>query len=56
MRDAARARDALGDKGAGVEYVAGDVRDRKSIDAALAGVTAIVSTIGATRNDPANTP
>jgi uncharacterized protein YbjT (DUF2867 family) len=53
VRDFKKAQELLGDK---VEYAEGDVRDRKSIDAALKGVDAIVSTIGAAMKDPANSP
>jgi uncharacterized protein YbjT (DUF2867 family) len=53
VRDVPRAREILGD---GVNYATGDVRDRKSVDAAMKGMKAVVSAIGATRNDPANVP
>ena len=41
---------------ADIEFVEGDVRNRESIDAALDGVTAVISTIGASRGDPSNGP
>lgn len=41
---------------ANIEFAVGDVRNRESIDAALDGVTAVVSTIGAGRGDPSNGP
>jgi len=44
VRDADKARASLGDH---VEYVVGDVRERATIDAALDGVSALISTIGA---------
>ena len=53
VRDEAEARETLGDE---IEFAVGDVRDRASIDAALDGVSAIVSAIGAGRGDPANGP
>ena len=53
VRDADRARPVLGDR---VDYAAGDVRQRATIDAALKGVRYVISTVGATRKDPANTP
>ena len=53
VRDADRARPVLGDT---VDYAIGDVRQRSSIDAALPGVRYVISAIGATRKDPANTP
>ena len=49
--DAARAK-----LGADIDYAEGDVRQRETIDAALDGVTAIISTIDASRNDPSNGP
>jgi uncharacterized protein YbjT (DUF2867 family) len=53
VRDVGRAKEVLGDQ---IEFAVGDVRDRKSIDAALKDARYIVSAIGATRNDPANAP
>ncbi len=53
VRQADRARPVLGDT---VDYAVGDVRQRATIDAALQGVRYVISTIGATRKDPANTP
>ena len=53
VRDPAAARGILGDK---VEYATGDVRQRPTLDAALNGVRYAISTIGATRGDPANSP
>ena len=53
VRDADRARPVLGDL---VDYVIGDVRQRATIDAAMPGVRYVVSTVGATRKDPANAP
>jgi len=53
VRDADKARASLGDH---VEYVVGDVRERATIDAALDGVSALISTIGAGRGDPSNGP
>jgi uncharacterized protein YbjT (DUF2867 family) len=53
VRDVAEAREKLG---ADIDYAAGDVRQRETIDAALDGVTAIISAIGAGRDDPANGP
>jgi len=49
--DAARAK-----LGADIDYAEGDVRERATIDAALDGVTAIISSIGAGRDDPSNGP
>ena len=42
--------------GTEIEFAEGDVRDRESIDAALDGVSAVVSSIGAGRGDPSNGP
>jgi uncharacterized protein YbjT (DUF2867 family) len=53
VRDTEKARTELGDD---IEYTEGDVRDRASIAAALDGITAIISAIGAGRGDPANGP
>lgn len=53
VRDIDRAREKLG---ADVEYALGDVRDRATIDAALDGVGALISAIGAGRGDPSNGP
>jgi uncharacterized protein YbjT (DUF2867 family) len=53
VRDIDEARKKLeGD----IEFAAGDVRERATIDAALDGVSAIISAIGAGRGDPANGP
>ena len=41
---------------ADIEFAEGDVRDRESIDAALDGVSAVVSAIGSGRGDPGNGP
>jgi len=53
VRDADDAREKLG---ADIDYAVGDVRQRETIDAALDGVTAIISAIGAGREDPSNGP
>jgi uncharacterized protein YbjT (DUF2867 family) len=53
VRDADRARPVLGDR---VDYAVGDVRQRATIDAAMPGVRYVISTVGATRRDPANAP
>lgn len=53
VRDRGKARMTLGDD---IEFAEGDVRERATIDAALAGVSAIISAIGAGRGDPANGP
>ena len=53
VRDAESAREKLGDE---IEYAVGDVRQRETIDAALRGATAVVSAIGAGREDPSNGP
>lgn len=42
--------------GTEIEFAVGDVRNRDSIDAALDGVSAVVSSIGAGRGDPSNGP
>ena len=49
VRDAESAREKLGDE---IEYAVGDVRQRETIDAALYGATAVISAIGAGREDP----
>jgi uncharacterized protein YbjT (DUF2867 family) len=41
---------------ADIEFAVGDVRNRESIEAALDGVTAVVSTISAAPDDPSNGP
>jgi uncharacterized protein YbjT (DUF2867 family) len=53
VRDIDEAREKLGDE---IEYAAGDVRERETIDAALGGAVAIISAIGAGRGEPGNTP
>ncbi|MDP6673683.1 MAG: SDR family oxidoreductase [Gammaproteobacteria bacterium] len=53
VRDADKAHASLGDD---IEYAVGDVRERASIDAALDGVDALISAIGAGRGDPGNGP
>lgn len=53
VRNADSARQVLGD---GIEYATGDVRQRPTLDAAMAGVRFVIVTIGATRKDPANGP
>ncbi|MBN8280982.1 MAG: SDR family oxidoreductase [Gammaproteobacteria bacterium] len=53
VRDPAAARPVLGDQ---IAYATGDVRERATLDAALKGVRYLVTTIGATRTDPANGP
>ena len=53
VRDAGLAREKLGSD---IEYAEGDVRQRETIDAALDGVAAIISAIGASRDDPSNGP
>lgn len=53
VRDADKARETLGED---VEYAIGDVRERATIDAALDGVSALISAIGAGRGDPTNGP
>ena len=53
VRDSDRARPVLGDL---VDYAVGDVRQRATLDAALKGVRFVISTVGATRKDPANAP
>ena len=53
VRDEAEARASLGDE---VEYAVGDVRERATIDAALNGIDALISAIGAGRGDSGNGP
>ena len=53
VRDPGAARPLLGDQ---VDYAQGDVRQKATLDAALEGVRYLVTTIGATRKDPANGP
>jgi len=53
VRNADDAREKLG---AEIDYAVGDVRQRETIDAALDGTTAIISAIGAGRDDPSNGP
>ena len=53
VRDAGLAREKLGSD---IEYAEGDVRQRETIDAALDDVAAIISAIGASRDDPSNGP
>jgi uncharacterized protein YbjT (DUF2867 family) len=53
VRDADQAREKLGTD---IDFAVGDVRQRDTIDAALGGVTAIISVIGAGREDPSNGP
>jgi len=53
VRDVDEAREKLGTD---VDYAVGDVRQRETIDAALDGATAIISAIGAGREDPSNGP
>lgn len=53
VRDADTARTKLGED---IDYAVGDVRRRETIDAALDGVSAIISSIGASRDDPSNGP
>jgi uncharacterized protein YbjT (DUF2867 family) len=53
VRDVDEAREKLG---ADIDYAVGDVRQRETIDAALDGATAIISAIGAGREDPSNGP
>ena len=53
VRDIASAREKIDSD---IEFVVGDVRDRASIDAALDGVSAMISAIGAGRSDPSNGP
>jgi uncharacterized protein YbjT (DUF2867 family) len=53
VRDIEAAREKLGDE---IEYAKGDVREPASIDAALDGVFAIVSSIGAGRGESGNGP
>lgn len=53
VRNADEAREKFEEN---VEFAVGDVRQRKSIDPALNGVTAIICAIGAGRGDPSNSP
>ena len=53
VRDIDKAREKLGDD---VELAQGDVREPDSIAAALDGVDALISAIGAGRGDPSNGP
>lgn len=53
VRDTAKARVVLGD---GVEFARGDVREIDTVRAALRGATYVISSIGASRSDPANNP
>lgn len=53
VRNIDSAREKLGDE---IEFAEGDVRNRATIDAAMNGVSAIVSAIGAGRGDPSNSP
>lgn len=53
VRDIDEAREKLGTE---IDFAEGDVRDRASVDAALDGVMAIISAIGAGRGDPSNVP
>jgi NAD(P)-dependent dehydrogenase (short-subunit alcohol dehydrogenase family) len=53
VRNIDSAREKLG---AQVEFAEGDVRDRESIDAAMHGVSAVISAIGAGRGAPENGP
>ena len=53
VRDIETAREKFS---ADIDFAEGDVRNRESIDAALDGVTAVISTIGAGRGDPSNGP
>jgi len=53
VRDPASARAILGDT---VEYASGDVRQPATLGPALQGVRYAISSIGATRKDPANSP
>jgi uncharacterized protein YbjT (DUF2867 family) len=53
VRNADKARTTLGED---IEYAVGDVRERTTIDAALEGVGALISAIGAGRGDPDNGP
>lgn len=53
VRDLDSAREKLSSD---IEFAKGDVRERETIDAALDGVSIIISTIGASRGDPSNGP
>ena len=53
VREIDMARASLGDD---IEYAVGDVRERATIDAALDGVGALISAIGAGRGNPDNGP
>lgn len=53
VRDIDSAREKLS---ADIEFAEGDVRDRASIDTAIRGVSAVISSIGAGRGDPSNGP
>ena len=53
VRNVDTAREKLG---ADIDFAEGDVRQRETIDAALDGVSAIISSIGAGRGDPSNGP
>lgn len=53
VRNLDTAREKLGGD---IDLAEGDVRNRESIDAALDGVSAVISTIGAGRGDPSNGP
>jgi uncharacterized protein YbjT (DUF2867 family) len=53
VRDMERGREKLGEN---IQYAEGDVRDIESIKAAMSGVSALISAIGAGRSDPSNGP
>ncbi|MFW2403541.1 MAG: SDR family oxidoreductase [Gammaproteobacteria bacterium] len=53
VRDIEKAREKLGDE---IEFAQGDVRQLATIEAALTGVDALISAIGAGRGDPSNGP
>jgi uncharacterized protein YbjT (DUF2867 family) len=53
VRNIESAREKLGDD---VQFAEGDVRDRDAIDAAMDGVSIVISAIGAGRGDPSNGP
>jgi uncharacterized protein YbjT (DUF2867 family) len=53
VRDIDSAKEKLGIQ---IEFAVGDVRDRESIDAAMHGVSAVISAIGAGRGAPENGP
>ena len=53
VRDIDKAREKLGDE---IEFSEGDVRDIETIEAALTGIDALISAIGAGRSDPKNGP